>query len=51
MPSRSILVLIVSRFQDRRRKIHRWRISPHRLAGYITLIAAVIGLLIKLREL
>ena len=51
MPSRSILVLIVCGFQARRSKIRRWRISPHRLAGYITLITAVIGLLIKLTEL
>ena len=47
----SILVLIVYRFQGRRKKSHRWRFSPQRLAGYLTLATATVGLVIKLIEL
>ena len=50
-PDQLIVILIVFYFEDRREKIPRRWPSPHRLAGYLTLATACVGLLIKLVEL
>ena len=51
MPVQTILVLIVRSIEALWRRTRRRRFSPHRLAGYLTLATAILGLLVKLKDL